>query len=194
MKVKRSSSKKTASISKSSVEAKAAKMASAIPAKTPTAAPEAKVSKAQPAEPKRTGVNRGLKSGLRIMEFQDRTFAENDQKVRPTLGGTGFRTDEELAKEWCAEFPQSLAVTRGRITADMVRAVRHLYNNGTGGHGTVGKKHESQAYSAEGNKRVPVAYVRTRTAPAVKAAEPVEAPVAAKRKAVLVKAKGKKIA
>src|SRR3712207_1100426 len=78
------------------------------------AAPEAK-------EPTRTGVNIGKTTGMRVMAFQDHTFARNDDpKFR--------RTDEEIAQDWRNEFPESRAVKTGRITADMVRAVRQLYN------------------------------------------------------------------
>ena len=114
-------------------------------------------------EKKATGTNLGLRSGLRVMAFQDETFAQNDLAIRRApLSGPGRRTDEELAKEWCAEFPNSRAVKNGRITADMVRAVRHLYNNGTGGHGTEGKTHDSRPYVIQGKDRVVSEYVRTR--------------------------------
>ena len=66
------------------------------------------------------------------MQDQDHTLAINDRPDRRL-------TDEELAADWCQEFPNSRAVKNGRITAEMVRTVRHLFNNGTGDHGTPGR-------------------------------------------------------
>lgn len=135
------------------------------------------------------------KRGFRIMEFQDLTFAENDAKVRPTLGGPGFRTDEELAQEWRDEYPNSRAVRNGRITADMVRAVRNLYNSGTAGHGTPGVKHESKPYFLDGTKRVAREPERKPRAVAAtaKAAAPTAQPAApaavARKQAVVVSPK-----
>lgn len=100
------------------------------------------------------GINRG-KSGMRVMEFQDWTFSVNDDPRRRY-------TDQELAQLWCEEFPNSRAVKAGRITDSMVRSVRHLYNNGTGGHGTQGVTHQSKPYVIENGKRVTSEYVRAR--------------------------------
>lgn len=170
--------------------------ASKTAATTPPAKTKAKGTVIEAADKKepRVGVNFGKRTQMRVMAFQDLTFAENDAKVRPTLGGPGFRTDEELAQEWRSEFPQSRAVQNGRITADMVRAVRHLYNSGTGGHGTPGTRHASTPYVIQDGKRVTSAYVRTRTVKADKAettpaAPSVEAKTAARKGAVLVAAK-----
>lgn len=116
-----------------------------------------------PEREKKSGVNIGLHSGLRVMAFQDETFKQNDkaQRVAP-LSGPGRRTDEELAAEWRAEFPNSRAVQAGRITAEMVRSVRNLYNAGTGGHGTPGETHSSRPFIVQGKDRVVSEYVRTR--------------------------------
>lgn len=144
---------------------------------------KAKVKAAQGADeaaPARVGVNIGKTTQMRIMAFQDHTFAVNDQTDKRL-------TDEELAKLWCAEFPDSRAVKNGRITADMVRAVRRLYNSGTGGHGTAGETHESQPYIMQDGKRVQTKYARARVIGEPKAAAattdktpaPTQAPAAA---------------
>ena len=86
--------------------------------------------KAAEAKPEvRSGINIGKTSGMRVMAFQDHTFAVND-------GPKARFTNEELAAIWRAEFPQSRAVLNGRITAEMVAAARVIYNAGTNGHGT----------------------------------------------------------
>lgn len=149
--------------------AQAQKSSAAVPAQSPSAA-------GQPAP--RSGANRGVTSGLRVMQFQDRTFSENDAKVRPTLTGPGFRTDKELAAEWCAEFPNSLAVQRGRITEAMITSVRHLYNNGTGGHGVQGTRFTSKPYvlDAKGARTTIEVVARTRTVGVKKTEAPASAP------------------
>lgn len=113
---------------------------------------------AQPAsaerEPK-SGINLGVKTGMRVMAFQDFTLKRNDDPK--------FRlTDTELAKLWREEFPNSRAVLAGRIDESIVRGVRNLYNQGTGGHGTPGQTHDSKPYIIENGKRVASVYTRTR--------------------------------
>lgn len=103
----------------------------------------------------RVGVNIGASSGMRIMAYQDHTFEINDQPSRRL-------TDEQLAADWRKEFPNSRAVQNGRITADMVRAVRRLYNAGTGGHGTPGTEHNSHPYFVQDGKVVKGVYTRAR--------------------------------
>lgn len=176
--------------SKAAKAAKATKPAKAITSarqeSVSTSAGKAKPSAPAPADDK-PSINKG-KSGMRVMAFQDHTYAINDQPNRRF-------TDGELARLWCEEFPNSRAVKAGRITADMVRAVRHLYNNGTGGHGTVGVTHDSKPYVIENGKRVVSTYTRTRkaeapAAPVVKA----EAPAKVKATAPVVSGKkGKKV-
>lgn len=125
--------------------------------------PDAKTAEAKPkaakaeAKPKAPSINIGVKSGMHVMAYQDHTFEIN---------ATRKLTNEELAADWRAEFPNSKAVKAGRITAEMVAAVRSLYNRGTGGHGTPGVKHESVAFEIVNGKRLPVAV------PERKAAEP----------------------
>jgi hypothetical protein len=141
--------------------------------KTATAAPKAQATKAEAkgkiAEakakakpvadeakaPARIGINIGATSGMRIMAYQDHTFEINDRPDRRL-------TDEQLAADWRKEFPNSRAVQNGRITADMVRAVRRLYNAGTGGHGTPGTEHNSHPYFVQDGKVVKGVYTRAR--------------------------------
>ena len=59
---------------------------------------------------------KGLTSGLRVMEFQDKTLKDN---VKAKL------TDEQLAELWFAEFPRAK-----KCDAHLVRVVRKLYNEG----------------------------------------------------------------
>lgn len=98
---------------------------------------------------KAPSINIGVKTGMRVMAYQDHTFEVNDQPNRRL-------TNDELAADWRAEFPNSRAVQHGRITGEMVAAVRSLYNRGTGGHGTPGERHESVAYAIVNGKRTPV--------------------------------------
>lgn len=134
-----------------------AKVKAAQTASTKAAKPEAKAKAQAPKAEKeaRSGVNIGKTSGLRVMAYQDHTFAINDKPERRL-------TDEELAQDWRNEFPNSRAVQNGRITADMVRAVRRLYNSGTGGHGTPGTEHTSHPYVLDGKNRVKSVYRRER--------------------------------
>lgn len=135
--------------------------------------PEAKAKgkteeKVEAKKPAAGGVNTGAKSGMRVMAYQDHTFAINDRPDRRL-------TNEELAADWRAEFPNSRAVKNGRITAEMVQAVRNLYNNGTGDHGTVGVKNDSKPYVIVDGKRVQTEAVRKAKTAAPKADVKVEA-------------------
>lgn len=131
--------------------------------------PTKAASKPQSAEAseKKSGANTGRSTGLRVMAFQDLTYETNDQARRPAPLAhiPGQLTDDELAKVWREEFPNSRAVLAGRITGEMVRSVRNLYNQGTGGHGTEGKTHASRPWIiGEGGKRVQGVYTRARKA------------------------------
>ena len=66
--------------------------------------------------------NKGVTSGMKIMEYQDHTLAVN-HKSDKRLSDTG------LADNWAAEFPQSECMQR-RETG-IVKSVRRLYNKGT---------------------------------------------------------------
>lgn len=176
----------------------------AQPVKTPTVA-KAKIAKAKatpstptadktpaakadaPAE-KRSGVNIGKVSGMRVMAYQDHTFEINDQPGRRL-------TNDELAADWRKEFPESKAVKAGRITGEMVAAVRSLYNRGTGGHGTPGQIRNSQPYENVNGQRVKVAAPTRKAAeptPAPKAAAPKPQPTAAKTQSTAPKAEAAK--
>lgn len=179
---------KTNPTSKKTLMIKAKKNAS-VPAASPIAKtgtqPAAKAPQADKAE--RIGVNIGKSSGMRVMAFQDHTLARNDDPK--------FRlTDTELAKAWREEFPNSRAVLNGRIDEAIVRGVRNLYNQGTGGHGTPGKTMTSKPYSLVDGKRVVVEYTRARKVGEPEAAKPeakkAAAPVA-KGPAVVATPKGK---
>jgi len=153
---------------------------------TVTDAPKAKgtpAKKAAEAKPEvRSGINIGRTSGMRVMAFQDWTFKVNDQKDKRF-------TNEELAAIWCREFPESRAVKNGRITPEMVAAVRVIFNSGTNGHGTPGVRQDSQPYvkDAKGQR------IKTTVTPRVrKVAE--AAPAAPVKKAVVKKVVAKKTA
>lgn len=66
----------------------------------------------------------GRTSGLSVMKYQNQSLEQNRKRKL---------SDEQLAKEWCAEFPNSRAVRNGRIDAAMVRSVRNTYNLGKHG-------------------------------------------------------------
>jgi hypothetical protein len=150
---------------------------SAIPAKATASTAKAKGAKAAPKDvvEKKTGINIGKTTGMRVMRFQDYSFEINDRQDRR-------RTNDELAADWRAEFPQSRAVLNGRITGEMVAAVRALFNAGTNGHGTPGQTHDSKPYVVVNGKRVKTEPVRKVKAVAAKTAAPV-----AKTKATGVK-------
>lgn len=196
---------------KKSVVAKAStpsKSTKATPAPAPASTKAAKgkpgASATPAAEPveKKMGVNFGVSSGMRVMAYQDWTLAHNDEKTRPDRK-PGQRTDEELAADWRAEFPESRAVKNGRINAEIVRGVRSLYNRGTGGHGTQGVRHESKPWMIDDKgHRIQGAYTRTRRteqeeaptpAPKTKAT-PASPQAVAKSKAQIVPPKGGKTA
>jgi len=146
---------------------------SAPPKKGKASVPAAASSAPEPAV--KSGINRGVKTGMPVMKFQDMTLARND--------GPKFQlTDTELAALWREEFPNSRAVLAGRIDEAIVRGVRNLFNQGTGGHGTPGQTQSSKPYVIENGKRVVSEYTRARKAQAEDEDEDV-APTAPKGKA-----------
>ena len=175
MKVAKRSSSSTKTNVARKVEAMAKKM---VTPPTPPPPPAATPPAAKASKPKVASINRGVRTGLPVMRFQDLTYRHNDEKVRPApLGGPGQRTDKELAEEWCKEFPNSRAVQNGRITEEMVGAVRRLYNAGTQGHGTPGAPVTPPSMpwvlNAEGKRvRATTLAPRTRRSPAAAAAQP----------------------
>lgn len=146
--------------------------------KAKAASTPAKTTAAAPATEAKTGVNIGLKTGMRVMAFQDAILETNDLAKRPAPFAhiPTHLTDTEIAKVWREEFPNSRAVLNGRIDESIVRGVRNLFNNGTGGHGTQGKTQSSKPYvlDAKGH-RATAEYTRARRekeeAPAPKKAE-----------------------
>lgn len=76
-----------------------------------TTAPKAK------AKVEKISKYKGATTGLRVMEFQDKTFAENYKAMH---------TDEELAALWRKEFPHAVA-----FTTTHVGGARRDFNNGT---------------------------------------------------------------
>ena len=145
---------------------------------------KAQSAKAQPTAPaatsaqKKAGINSGVKTGMRVMLFQDLILATNDASTRPApVAHIPTRlTDAEIAKVWREEFPNSRAVLNGRIDENIVRGVRQLFNNGTGDHGTPGKVQQTKPWViGDGNKRVQAEYTRTRKVGEPKADAPAKA-------------------
>lgn len=101
----------------------------------------AEVKKTGRKAPPKSPINLGKTTGLSIGKFQNKTLEDN-RKAK--------LTDEELATLWCEEFPNSVAVQRGNIDANMVRAVRNLYNLGK--HGNDAPAKPLVGYDDEGNE------------------------------------------
>lgn len=115
---------------------------------TPTPEPKAAKRGSQPAEAtERSGKNIGRTTGMRIMAFQDQTMANQPDKRL---------TDEELAAEWQAEFPDSRCRFEDRL--DVVRTVRRLFNEGKHGAQELKPPKGGVAkYELQGRNRVEVA-------------------------------------
>jgi len=86
---------------------------------TPATAKAAKTAPAAKAE-KVTNITaskyKGVTTGMRVMEYQDSTFAAQAKRML---------TDEELVADWKAEFPNAVA-----FTVAHVGGARRDYNNG----------------------------------------------------------------
>ena len=133
----------------------------------PFIAPPAKKETAEPAEVKASKY-KGRTTGMRVMEFQDATFAAN---VKTKL------TDEELVALWRAEFPEAVA-----FTVFHVKGARRDYNAGTHSKGAakpetplaevvmVDGKRQFVGAKTEAPVAVPAAEVTTKKARAKKAA------------------------
>ena len=65
--------------------------------------------------------NKGVRSGMKIMEYQDHTLAVNHKMDRRL-------SEPALADDWATEFPQSECMQRRDVK--MVGSVRRLYNQG----------------------------------------------------------------
>lgn len=95
------------------------------PAKAPgktvaaKAAPPAVTGDPKPAKAKVVKISKykGATTGLRVMEYQDTTFAANTKAML---------TDAELAELWRKEFPNAVAFTETHVGG-----ARRDYNNGT---------------------------------------------------------------
>lgn len=101
------------------------------------AAPEEKPAKAE----KGPSRYKGLTTGLRVMEFQDKTLKDN---FKAKL------TDEQLAELWRSEFPRAKA-----FDAKIVRVVRKLYNAGKHGKTYPAPEKPLFEYDELGNKVAP---------------------------------------
>lgn len=137
---------------KSAVKKVAPVAADAAPAKT-TKAEKATVTDIKASKYK------GVTTGMRVMEYQDSTFAAN---VKAML------TDEELAANWRKEFPEAVAFTVNHVTG-----ARRDYNNGR----------HSKAYSRPEKQLDAVVLVDGKRVWAATVEKPKAEPKAAKPKA-----------
>jgi len=84
------------------------------------ATPEAGAKTVTPKAEKVTNIKaskyKGVTTGMRVMEYQDSTFAAQSKAML---------TDEELAANWRAEFPEAVAFTPGHVAG-----ARRDYNAG----------------------------------------------------------------
>jgi len=88
----------------------------------------------------KTSKFKGLASGLRVRDFQDKTLKDNTK--------TKF-TDGRLAEIWNAEFPNAK-----QTGLKMVGVIRKLYNEGKHGKLLPAPEKPSVPYDAAGNKIV----------------------------------------
>lgn len=65
--------------------------------------------------------NKGIHSGMKVMQYQDHTLAVNHKSDKRL-------SESALADDWAAEFPQSDCMQRQDVK--MVASVRRLYNQG----------------------------------------------------------------
>ena len=87
--------------------------------------------------------NKGVRSGMKIMQYQDHTLAINHKADRRL-------SEPSLADDWATEFPQSDCMQR-RDTK-IVASVRRLYNQGrhTKAQGGVAPERQSVPYDDNG--------------------------------------------
>lgn len=97
-----------------------------------------KAKPAEASESKKTSRFKGVNSGLRVRDFQDKTLKEN---AKAKL------TDAQLAELWNKEFPHAK-----QVSEKMVGIVRKLYNAGKHGKLTPVPDRPSVAYNADGSK------------------------------------------
>jgi hypothetical protein len=87
--------------------------------------------------------NKGIRTGMRVMEYQDHTLAINYKSDRRLV-------DTALADDWATEFPKSDCMQRRDVT--IVGSVRRLYNQGrhTKAQGGVKPERQSVPYGPDG--------------------------------------------
>ena len=87
--------------------------------------------------------NKGVRSGMKVMQYQDHTLAMNHKADRRL-------SEPSLADDWANEFPQSDCMQR-RDTK-IVASVRRLYNQGrhTKAQGGVAPERQSVPYDDNG--------------------------------------------
>jgi len=161
---------------------KKSKVTKVAPASVPVAT--AKAAKATTAQAEKVtniaaSKYKGITTGMRVMEYQDATFAANMKAML---------TDEELVADWRREFPNAVA-----FTVNHLAGARRDYNNGRhsknaakpatplGGYVIVAGKRVAAATVAPAPKaaKTPAAPKTPATAPASKpAATPAKAPAA----------------
>ena len=94
--------------------------------------------------------NKGVRSGKKIMEYQDHTLAINYKTDRRL-------SESALADDWATEFPQSECMQRRDVK--IVGSVRRLYNQGrhTAAQGGVKPERQSVPYGDDGKPVVKAA-------------------------------------
>jgi hypothetical protein len=87
--------------------------------------------------------NKGIRSGKKIMEYQDHTLSINYKTDRRL-------SETALADDWATEFPQSECMQRRDVK--IVGSVRRLYNNGrhTAAQGGAVPERQSVPYDNDG--------------------------------------------
>jgi hypothetical protein len=83
----------------------------------------------------------GVKSGMKVMEYQDHTLTINNKSDRRL-------SDSGLADDWATEFPQSECMQRRDVK--IVGSVRRLYNQGKHRKGQEMPKLKSVPYGEDG--------------------------------------------
>ena len=103
--------------------------------------------------------NKGVISGMKIMEYQDHTLSVNHKSDKRL-------SDPLLADSWAVEFPQSDCMQRRDVK--MVGSVRRLFNQGrhTKAQGGVSPERQSVPYGDDGKPITKTATKKDATAKA----------------------------
>lgn len=137
------------------------------------------------AEVKKTGKSKtpategryiGKETGMRVAKYQNYSLEKNRKEKK---------TDEELAADWNAEFPN----VRTGYTVEIVRGVRGVYNKGK--HGNEVPERPLVEYDAEGNPVAPWGAKAAERRAAKEAGE--EAAATVRQKSVEKKGPAKKV-